>query len=63
MKHVFASLPWVTEGMETLFNVNFDKLYFDIPMLFVGLSEEMAASLKYLKIDICFFENKAFKLQ
>ena len=63
MKHLFASLPWVTEGMETLFNVNFDKLYFDVSMLFVGLSEEMAASLKYLKIDICFFENKAFKLQ
>ena len=63
MKHLFASLPWVTEGMETLFNVNFDKLYFDVSMLFVGLSEEMAASLKYLKIDIFFFENKAFKLQ
>ena len=63
MKHLFASLPWVTEGMETLFNVNFDELYFDVSMLFVGLSEEMAASLKYLKIDICFFENKAFKLQ
>ena len=63
MKHLFASLPWVTEGMETLFNVNFDKLYFDVSMLFVGLSEEMAASLKYLKIVICFFENKAFKLQ
>ena len=63
MKHLFAYLPWVTEGMETLFNVNFDKLYFDVSMLFVGLSEEMAASLKYLKIDICFFENKAFKLQ